>query len=109
MKKSQKVIVKVDGDFYECTVLKPQKSKKKVGFLGAVYMLTYTAEKVATSLARLNKLRKKYEKARIKKLKKYGMYDKKTGVLTYGKLKRLKPAPRVKRYTVDRLSKMKET
>ena len=103
MKKSEKIIVVLDEELYECTVLK---RKKEPGFFDTVYNVLNVAEKVAISLANLNKLRKKYDKANLKKLKKYGRVDK-NGILTYGKIQRLKPATRVKRYTVDALRKAK--
>ena len=106
MKKSEKILVFLDEELYECTVLNLKKQKKEPSFLGTVYNVLNTAEKIAVSLAHLNKIRKKYEKARLKKLKKYGKVDK-NGILTYGRIQRLKPATRVKRYTVDALRKAK--
>ena len=102
MKKPEKIIVSYRGKLYECTEVK----KKDRGFCGTVYSLLNTAEKVAIALSDLNKLRKKYDQAKLKKLKRYGKVDKKTGILTYGKIQRLKPASRVKRYTVDELTRM---
>ena len=106
MKKPEKIIVSYNGKLYECTEVKKQKQNR--GFFGTVYTVLDTAERVAIALANLNKLRKKYDSAKLKKLKKYGKVDKNTGILTYGKLQRLKPvkpAARVKRYTVNALTK----
>ena len=106
MSKPDKFLLKFNGDLYECTVLN-FKQKKKPSLLGRVYGVVRTTEKIAVSLSHLNRLRKKCEKARLKRLKKYGTVDKKTGILTYAKLPTLKPATRLKRYTVDFLSKNK--
>ena len=52
MKKSEKIIVVLDEELYECTVLK---RKKEHGFFDTVYNVLNVAEKVAISLANLNK------------------------------------------------------
>ena len=82
MSKPDKFLLKFDGDFYECTVFH-FKQKKKPTFLESIHGILDTTEKIAVSLSRLNKLRKKFEKSRLKRLKKYGTVDKKTGILTY--------------------------
>ena len=84
----KKIIVKKDGKTYECTVV--QKGERRSASQ-SIYNFLSGAEKVAVAVSQINKILRGCDKARKKRLKKYGKLNKKTGVLV---LSRCKPLSR---------------
>ena len=103
--KKERIFIERGGKLRECIVLTPKKKKPTLG--GTIYKILNTAEIISVKLAQLNQLRKRMEKMKKKRLKKFGKVDKKTGNLILRGVPRMKPAKKVKRYTVDEIRKIR--